>query len=224
MTTGGGKARRFGGRWIREGEQYEDRHRALRAVLRRFWYLLVPFLGIMWAHDTYVRPYVEDIKSLTNRERKTLLDNQADIRAEVSGIQSEIQTVSSEIDTLYLPQVKLYRAINDSLIKVRTVYDQTLPETKARIDSLHVEHDAVVAEIDQLQATLEQRLGTLNGLKTWHATLQDSIEALDELTSLMTDELYRLVNPEEYRRREAMFTGQGEYPRRDENPRREGGQ
>jgi hypothetical protein len=223
MATGGSGKRRFGGRWVQEGDQYRDRYRVLRAILTRFWYLLVPFIGVMWAHSSYVRPTTEDIKSTKNHLRKELLDAQDDVRHDVSALQTEIQTVSAEIDTLYMPQVRFYRAQNDSLVRIRSIYDQTLPQTQARVDSLRLVRDSIATEVTDLERMFAERSQVMEGLVSWQETLVDSIEGLDSQIALRTDELYRARNPEEYRRREALFTGEGRYPRRDENPQREGG-
>lgn len=218
-----GHVRRFGGRWIKDGEQYRERNRVIKAIFSRFWYLLVPFLGIMYAHDSYVRPQTEDIKSIKNQERAELLDAKDVLRVQRSNVQSETQSVSAELDTLYLPQIKFYGAQHDSLMKIRKVYDETLPVTKARIDSLTAINDALVAEIESLSNTYRQRDEVLAELKLWRATMQDSIVALDDMIALKTDELFREQNPLEYRRKNALFTGEGNYPNRDENPKREGG-
>lgn len=218
-----GPARRFGGRWIKEGEQYRERNRALKVILSRFWYLLVPFLGIMYAHDSYVRPQTEDIKSIKNQERAQLLDSKDDLRVQRSNVQSEIRSVSDVLDTLYLPQIRFYGTVHDSLLKIRQVYDETLPMTKTRIDSLSAINEALVAEIDELSNTYRDRDEALDGLRAWRSTMQDSIVVLDDMIALKTDELFREQNPLEYRRRNALFTGEGDYPNRDDNPEREGG-
>lgn len=223
MAAGGGIKKRFGGRWVREGEQYEDKNRIARLIFSRFWYLLVPFIGIMYAHAAYVRPDLEDIKNTKNLERKALLDEKDDIRASVSAIQSQTQEVSAEVDTLYMPQVKYFQAVHDSLIATRQVYDETLPRTKAQIDSLQAVSDGIEGDLNRLSQIFKERTTTLDSLAAWRVALRDSIESLDDRVALRTDELYRTRNPEEYRRKEALFTGEGAYPRRDENPKRQAG-
>jgi hypothetical protein len=219
----GGDLKRFGGRWVRAGDQYRERHKVPKMVLARFWYLLVPVLGILWAHDSYIRPVAEDVKSLQNREKAQVLDQQDDIRAQVSVVQSQSNEVGSQLDTLYLPQIEFYGTVHDSLRQLRLVYDSNLPRSKARLDSLTNMRDQLTGELDQLSQTFRERSTLLRDLKTWRATMEDSIRGLDSLIALRTDDLYRKQHPLEYRRKEALFTGQGEYPRRDENPPREGG-
>ncbi|MBD3236120.1 MAG: hypothetical protein GF330_05420 [Candidatus Eisenbacteria bacterium] len=209
------------GRWMRAGEQFRERGRLLRKVASRFWYLLVPFIGIMCADSTYVRPDTEEIKSQKALDRKRTLDVIDDTRAEISRLQSEVVVISAELDTVHLPKVKLYGALLDSLLAIRRIYDEELPRTKARIDSLQDEHDLIVAEIDQLSGDFQHKSATLDSLNDWQATLADSIERLDDLIVLRTDQLYRLRHPKEFRGKEALFTGEGEYPRRDETPQRE---
>lgn len=224
MTKDGGSVKRFGGRWIREGDQYKERFRRLRPVMSRFWYLLIPIGGIMWAQASYVRPDLEDIKSIKNRERAELLDQKDGLRSDISVIQTQIQEVSAEIDTLHLPESKYYQSVYDSLLQIRSVYDETLPPTKARIDSLRAAADEIAAELAGLSETFRDRSSMLDDLRAWHATLIDSIEVLDQRITLKTDDLCRLQYPLEYRRKDALFTGEGEYPQRDENPPREGGE
>jgi len=217
------KFRRFGGRWIREGEQFREGSRTLRLILGRFWYLLVPFIGIMCANDSYVRPDVEDMKSIVSVERRHTLDEIDDLKARATGIQTDVVTVESEIDTLYNPRILGFTEVVDSLRSVRLVYDGTIPVTEQRIDSLQTIHDQVVAENEGLAEVYRRRAATLDSLRAWSAQLQDSIVALDDLIASRTDHLYRLRNPKDFRRREALITGEGEYPRRDENPPRAGG-
>lgn len=223
MAANDGEGKRFGGRWVREGEQFKDRNRTVRLIFSRFWYLLVPFIGIMCAHQAYVRPDLEDIKNTQSLERKALLDEQDAIRAEISAIQSREQEASAEIDTLHTPQINYYQAIYDSLLTLRGVYDETLPRTERQVDSLRAIAAEIESDLDRLSATYQRRSETLDSLSAWQSTLADSTVLLDERIALKTDRLYRTRYPEEYRRKEAIFTGEGAYPRRDENPERERG-
>ncbi len=219
----GGRLKRFGGRWIRAGEQYRERHKLVRAVFSRVWYLLVPVVGIIWANDSYVRPVQEDVKSVINKDKARVLDQQDEIRARVSAVQSETHEVESHFDTLLVPQIDFYSATHDSLKQLRMVYDTNLPRSRTRLDSLTNLRDQLTVELDQLSGSFRDRSTLLRDLRTWRATMEDSIRGLDSLIALRTDDLYRKRNPLEYRRKEALFTGPGEYPRRDENPPRQGG-
>jgi len=218
-----GEFRRFGGQWVREGQQFVERRRGLRGVFLRFWYLLVPFIGIMCANDTYVRPELEDIKNITNLERKEVLDAQDDLRARASAVQTEVVTIEAEIDTLYDPRIAGYTAVFDSLKSIRLLYDESVPRTRARIDSLQTIHAEITTENNGLAEVYRRRSATLDSLQAWEVELQDSIAALDDLITLQTDYLYRVRHPKDFRRKDALFTGEGEYPHRDENPSREKG-
>jgi len=222
-TREGPKLKRFGGRWIQAGEQYRERYKVLRAVFSRAWYLLVPFVGIMWAHANYVRPVTEDVKSVVNREQGALLDQQDDIRAQVSNVQSLCNEVETELDTLFLPQIDFHGAIQDSLRQLRLVYDSNLPRSKVRLDSLAVLRDELTGDLERLSGTFRDQSTVLRELRARRATLEDSVRGLDSLIALKADELYRKQHPLEYRRKEALFTGRGAYPRRGEHPTREGG-
>lgn len=223
MVTEQQKIRR-GGQWIHPQEQYKDRHRFLRKIAGRVWYLLVPFVGIMCANDTYVRPDLEMIKSQKNLDRKGLLEQTDDLRADITGLHSEIVIISAELDTVHLPKIKLHGAILDSLLATRRVYDEQLPITAAEIDSLRLLFESIQTEIGDLSTTFLLRAATLDSLGDTQAALKDSIIVLDDLIVLETDYLYRVRHPKEFRKKEALFTGEGEYPRRDENPIRETGE
>ena len=224
MAKDSGKIRRYGGRWVEEGKQFQERRRGLRAVLSRFWYVLVPILGIMCANQSYVRPDLEDIKNIKNLELKATLDEVDDLRTRMAGVETEVNTIEAEIDTLHAPRADLYTAIVDSLKQERLVYDRSLPETKGKIDSLQAVHDGISDEVEALAQSFRLQSARLDSLQGWQVTLVDSLAGLDGLIALRTDELYRVRHPKEYKRRDALFTGKGEYPRRDEKPLREKGE
>ncbi len=222
MANDGSKIRkRFGGRWIKDGEQYSERHKGLKTVLNRFVYLLFPFLGIMCAHDSYVRPDVEDNKSITNQERKIMLDRKDDLRGQYDVLLNQIQTVETTIDTISTKYISHYEVIVDSLVAIRSSYDESLPKTKAKIDSLSNVRDEILDENDFLSRTYQERSKFYTGLEIWNVALIDSVDYLDEQIALLTDDLFRARQPREYKRKVALFTGQGEYPSRDEIPVRE---
>lgn len=209
---------------MEQGKQFEERRRGLRVVLSRFWYLLIPILGIMCANQSYVRPDLEDIKNIKNLEFKATLDAVDDLRTRMAGVETEVNTIEAEIDTLHAPRVELYSAIVDSLKQERLVYDGSLPETKSKIDSLQAVYDGISGEVEGLTLTFRRQSVRLDSLEGWQVVLVDSLAGLDGLIALRTDELYRVRHPKEYKRRDALFTGDGEYPRRDEKPLREKGE
>jgi len=222
MAKGGSNInKRFGGRWIKDGEQYKERNKTIKAVLNRFVYLLFPFLGIMCAHDTYVRPDVEDNKSITNHERKIMLDRKDDLRGRISAIETQILSVETTIDTLHQPYVTYYEGVIDSLVTIRSGYDQSLPLTKAKIDSLTEVRDEILADNDRLSQVFREKSAHFTGLEEWNVALIDSVAHLDNRIALLTDDYFRASRPREYKRREALFTGPGDYPNRDEIPVRE---
>ena len=222
-TREGPKLKRSGGRWVRAGEPYRDRHRVLRAILHRVWYLLLPVLVILWTNSRYVRPVTEDATSVMNRERGAALDRQDSIRVQVDQIQSLRRAVETELDTLLLPQIELQGALHDSLCQVRLAFGTSLPRMQSRLDSLSAAREQLEAELVQLADTQRARSAMLRELQVWRATLEDSLSGRDSLIALRSDELYRKQHPLEFRRKEALFTGKGSYPLRQEvSPRAAG--
>jgi len=183
--------RRFGGRWVSDDTRYQDRHSTLKAVVSRFWYLLVPLVGITWADSAYVRPDVEAIKSQRNREIAKTMDRQDQIRAQVTDLHSEIATLEAEIDTLHMPLVVMRQTVYDSLSLVRKQLDRNPEILNAAIDSLAILRDYLAADIDRLAREYEAQNAILANLGEWETTLQDSMVTLDRNLATVSAELAR---------------------------------
>jgi len=128
--------------------------------------------------------------------------------------------VRTDIDTSFSPRKQMWVKSIDSLTVIRQAYESELPRMKHERDSLQAELNALRATIDSLQKVFESKDAYLDSLVAWKETLIDSIDMLDILVAARTDSLYRLRHPEEFLRKNALFTGEGVYPRRDEMPKR----
>jgi hypothetical protein len=200
--------RRFDGSRIREGEQFEERHRALRAVLGRLWFLLIPLVGIVYANAAHVRPALKEMRSTQNLEQRDALRRRDEVRARVNAVKFERATVAAAVDTLYDPRIARYSVMRDSLSSVRAASEAVIPATRARIDSLRVILDQTSAEVAHESAILRGRAAALDSLEAYRASLRDSIAMLDERVARLTDHLYRLQHPKEFRGQVALVTGE----------------
>ncbi|MBD3337372.1 MAG: hypothetical protein GF355_17810 [Candidatus Eisenbacteria bacterium] len=50
--------------------------------------------------------------------------------------------------------------------------------------------------------------------------MEDSLVALADTIEAKEDLVYRILHPGEFRREDALFPGEGDYPERDELPKR----
>ncbi len=175
--------RRAGGKWVPDGEQHRERRRVLRAVGTRLWLLFIPFIGILWANSYYVRPEVEDLRSVSNRSRGATLDQQDGIRAMITDLQSEIHTISTELDTLYYPEINFHESLLSNVRQMRTEHAR-VHVTVAEIDSLRRAHDELTLVVDEFAVGQAGQDAILSNLDAWQAALQDSVAGLDRQMAL----------------------------------------
>ena len=208
-------------RWLRDGEPSEGRNRIVRAILSRFWYVLLPFLGILAADGAYVRPRLKETQSLIRLEQKQGLRQVGDVRLQAGVVRAEYVAVRVAIDTLLTPRVAAFHAVIDSLEDVRLTYEANRLGTEQRDDSLRLVRDEILAENERLARAFARRSAALDSVNAWSVHLQDSLLTLDDRVARRTDELYRLRNPKEARRA-AASAGAGRTSGRAGEPAGEG--
>jgi hypothetical protein len=224
MTNSGGKHdrqswRRWDGKWIWPGKKI-DRGKTFKQIISRFWYLLIPFIGIMCSQESYVRPHLVHYEDLTNRERKIFLDARDSLSLERGNLETEISNVQFEMDTTVIPQSEFYEMILDSLVTIRRTFDVSLPVTEALIDSLNGVHRDLV-ENSELNADLwQRRISTRDSLYKQVLIFEDSLVALADTIQAKDDLVYRILHPGEFRKETSLFPGEEDYPDRDKLPKR----
>ncbi len=171
----------------------------LATIMRRWWLLLMPFLGSIFA-DAYVSPYVADAESAVNKIKKAEADRLEELDAEFLTRENELFAVEMSIDTLTVPEYEWAKSTHDSLVAVRRGIEQTFPTLEAGIARL-------TEQLEELKEPLEQ--ATLNKAEAERAidehtsniaALQDSITTLGQEQQTLRDRLYRLEHPEEFDR------------------------
>ncbi len=189
----------FRSRRIREREASDERSGVLRVIFGRFWYVLVPLIGILCANLAEVRPALRDLSGAQALEHRDALRRREDVRTQVNAAKFELATVAVVIDTLYAPRIARYTVMRDSLAALRQVYELTLPGTQARGDSLRAVGEGITAQIEGAAALLRRRMVTRDSLVARRGELDDSLVALDERIASRNDLLYRLRHPKEAR-------------------------
>ena len=166
--------RRVNGRWLPVGN-VDSRHGVLRAVARRFWLLIIPLIGITYANSAYVRPVVSEYESRANQHRKVVLDEKDRLLQMTSALQTRIQEVSSEIDTLYAPEIAYYQSIHDDVMRQYNDFQRSEKVTQKDLDSLRAERDRVRAEARALQNEYRNHASILENLQAFEGALHDSL-------------------------------------------------
>jgi hypothetical protein len=185
----------FRSRRIREKEASDKRGGLLRVILGRFWYVLIPLIGILFANLAEVRPALDDLSQAQALEHRDALRRREAVRTQVNAAKFELATVAVVIDTLYAPRMARYTVMRDSLAALRQVYDQTLPATQARGDSLRAVGDGITAQIERDAAWLRRRTISRDSLAARQSELEGALVALEERNASRNDVLYRLRHP-----------------------------
>lgn len=209
--------RRWGGRWVWPGKNLE-RGKTTRAIFSRFWYLLMPVIGIMCSQGSYVRPHLVDVEDTANREKKVFLDQKDNLLLRIDEQRNQIFLIEDEMDTTVVPQIAFNEEILDSLVQIRRTYDKTIPQTEALIDSLQQVHDNLKADSETAFKLWKRNEEIRDSLTSEVLRTEDEIEVLDDSIQVKADRVYRILNPGEFRKTTALFPGEGDYPERDSLP------
>lgn len=187
-----------------------------KQVVGRFWWLLIPILGVVCSQDAYVRPHLMDDTNTMNLE-KVATDQVVDsLLARLRTIDGETAAVQAEIDSTWTPQVQLYSAVRDSLVRIRREFDQAIPADEARVDSLKAVLAELNSELQTASAELQRHQQTIDELKTERRVLRDSLGTVSDDIVDLADVYDRMANPDKYRKNTALIPGPGDWPNRDE--------
>jgi uncharacterized coiled-coil protein SlyX len=191
-----------------------------RQVITRFWYLAVPLFGVVCSQDAYVRPHLLDAENTINLARVRTDQVIDSLVAEQRVIDGEAAAVHAEIDSTWQPQVELYSSVLDSLVQIRREYDTAIPGDEARLDSLRAVLAELQGTLQQASAELQRHQQTIDKLKDRRRGLTDSLRSVHEEVRDLADVYDRLANPDKYRKNTALVPGPGNWPNRDELPKR----
>jgi hypothetical protein len=208
---------RWGGKWVWPGKNL-DRGKTTKAIFSRFWYLLMPVIGIVCSQGSYVRPHLVEVEDTTNREKKVFLDQKDNRLLRIDELRNQIYLIEDEMDTTVVPQIAFNEEILDSLVQIRRTYDQTIPQTEALVDSLQQTHDGLKADAEAAFNLWKYKETVRDSLTGEVLRIEDDIVILDDSIRVKGDRVYRILNPGEFRKTTALFPGEGDYPERDSLP------
>ena len=207
-------------RWGRPLRTAKSRVRTsvFKQIFGRFWYFIIPGLGIVCAQDAYVRPHLVEDENTINLGRVATDQVRDSLLADLRIIDNETSAVEAEIDSTWTPQVALYRSVLDSLLAVRREYDAAIPTAESKVDSLDEALAELVTALQTASAELQEYQLHIDEKKTRRRTLRDSISVLATEIEELADVYDRLANPDDYRKNTALIPGPGNYPDRDNLP------
>lgn len=197
----------------------EERGGFLKAVLARAWFLVIPLIGLVYANARQVGPQLKEAEQTISTEAKAFAKTRADSLAKATPIRAHISALAAlgdtfdvrfaKIDSLTDAIAQFLQADLDAAARLRAEGDslQQVYTSASNLAASYAESvRALQPTLDSLKALIEQRNAEAQTL--WAQTAQQ----LD-----LTD---RIMNPDVYRKKSALVTGQGDYPVRDELPKR----
>ncbi len=185
----------------------EERGGFLRAVFARAWFLVIPLIGLVYANARQVGPQLKEAKQTI-----ATLAKATPIRAHISALAAlgdtfdvrfvKIDSLTDEISSFLQADLEATARLKAEKDSLQQVYTSASDLAASYAESTRT----LQPTLDSLKALIEQRNAEAQGL--WAQTA----EQLD-----LTD---RIMHPEVYRKKSALVTGEGDYPVRDELPKR----
>ncbi|MCK4305066.1 MAG: hypothetical protein KAY24_12580 [Candidatus Eisenbacteria sp.] len=178
---------RRGGRWVPRKALGQESRSIAGTVAGCLWLLLVPFIGINYAHQAFVQPTVADCRSDLNRNRGVMLNHKDKLRVMLSEAETETQRISAEIDTLYRPQIEFYETLLDSLLAQRVALMAAQRITDDTLDSLRATRDQLGRYAQALDDKARDRAAVLSNLGSWCGVLSDSLDILSDKQAMASE-------------------------------------
>jgi hypothetical protein len=197
----------------------EERRGFVKVVFARFWFLIIPLIGLVYANVRQVTPRVQELNKAMTEEQKTLEKTRTSTLTQANPIRAHISALGALGDTFQVRFVKI-----DSLAaNINTFLDADRKATaklNAEIDSLRQVYDVASAQASAYADTLRGLTPVVDSLQQLIATRTEETQRLWAETTERVDLTDRILNPDKYKKNSALVTGQGEYPNRDELPKR----
>jgi DNA repair exonuclease SbcCD ATPase subunit len=209
----------YRGRYGSSNYDEEERGGFLKAVSARAWFLIIPLIGLVYANARQVGPQLKEAQTTITEEAKSFEKTRAQTLSQATPLRAHISALAALGDTFAVRFTKI-----DSLTEGITSFLQgdldKMAGLEAEKDSLQQIHtgalDLAAAYAESIR-TLQPSLDSLKAL-----IVQRDAEAQDlwAQTAQQIDQTDRILNPDTYRKNNALVTGQGDYPLRDELPKR----
>ena len=205
----------YRGRYSSVSDDEEQRGGILKVIFSRAWFLIIPLIGLVYANARQVTPQVQAVKAEIAAENKEKEKQRTATLTSVNPIRARISGLAALSDTFDVRFAKI-----DSLQQSIAVFLDADRKATAKlhydIDSLQQVFDGMTAQ-STVYADSLRRLGpVIDSLQQLIADRTDETQRLWVETTRSFDLTDRILNPDSYRKKSALVTGEGEYPNRDE--------
>ncbi|MBM3285769.1 MAG: hypothetical protein FJY88_00215 [Candidatus Eisenbacteria bacterium] len=190
-----------------------------KAIFARSWFLVVPLIAMWWFEARKIDPMAKQIDAKIAEHRQGIEVTRTSSLAAARKMGVRISLLRAVGDTF---QVR-FAQMGDLLDSLRVLEGQERTEIRmleAQAESLR----AVFSEAQGKMGVFSDRLSVLqarvDSLRTLIAERGDETARLETEISTDKDLADRILRPDAYRKNSALVTGSGDFPNRDDLPKR----
>ncbi len=212
----------YGYRGRYSSSSYDDeggRRGFVKVLSSRSWFLIIPLIGVVWANARQVTPQVKQLKAKIAEEEKALDAQRTQTLSSANRIRTHVSALAALKDTF---DVRFTRV--DSLTETISTFLDADRKASAKLtselDSLRQGYSLVAARVAAYSDTFKRLGPVLDSLAAVTAARNEETQRLWAETVANLDQTDRILKPDAYRKKNALVTGQGDYPSRDELPER----
>jgi len=209
----------YRGRYGSDGQDDEERRGIAKVIFSRFWFLIIPLIGLVYANVRQVTPVVKELGLKVKEEQKAMEAQRTQTLTRANPIRAHISALAALGDTFQVRFAKL-DSVTANLFTFLEADRKATAKLHAEIDSLTQVYTLASTEASALADTLQGLAPVVDSLQQTIASRHDQSQQLWAQTTQNLDLTDRILNPDKYKKRSALVPGEGEYPNRDELPRR----
>lgn len=209
----------YRGRYGPSSYDEDEKRSFLKVIFSRAWFLIIPLIGLVYANVRQVTPVINEMNKTIAAEKKALETQRANTLTKATPIRSRISALGALGDTF---QVR-FVAMDTMRTNLQTFLDADQKATSklvAQRDSLRQVESSASSEAAACAETLRALTPVVDSLTTLIAERTEETQRLWVEIAEDFDLADRVLRPDAYRKKSALVTGEGEYPRRDELPKR----
>jgi hypothetical protein len=209
----------YRGRYGSDKSEVEEKRGFVKVISARSWFLVIPLLGVVYANARQVTPRVEDLKKTVAQEEAAIDQERMQTLSGANRTRTHVSALAALGDTF---EVRFARV--DSLTQsIGTFLDADRKATaklRGELDSLSLVVAAARAQTAAYSESLKALVPVIDSLTTTLASRTEETQRLWTETHDIADQADRILHPDSYRKKSSLVPGEGDYPTRDELPKR----
>jgi chromosome segregation ATPase len=209
----------YRGRYSSGGPDEEERRGFAKVVFSRFWFLIIPLIGLVYANARQVTPVLKDMNQKAKEEKTAMEKERTQTLTRANPIRAHISALGALGDTFQVRFAKL-DSVTANLSTFLEADHKATARLHTEIDSLAQIYTFASSEASALADTLKGLAPVVDSLQQTIASRREQSQQLWAQTTQNLDLTDRILNPDKYKKRSALVPGEGEYPNRDELPKR----